>query len=274
MERQHRPAADIGRAPWEMSISEEQWNVYRCVLVEAGKIGQDFALGGAFALATHTGCLRNTKDLDIYVLPGERQRMVEVLTRCGLEDYYSRLPYDRGWIYRGACDDAIVDVIWGMPNRRAEVDEQWLARGPRLQIRGSVLSMLPAEELIWCKLYVMQRQRCDWPDVLNLLYFTAEKLDWSQAMRLEFEPPDLDRFPALRLGLEVAKAGGTAGAVMNAANEMAVAAFLAGELSFREIVPLVQSVLENHHFDPSPTLDQLLAADRWARQEASRWVCA
>ena len=102
----------------------------------------------------------------------------------------------------------------------------------------------------------------------------AEKLDWSQAMRLEFEPPDLERFPALRLGLEVAKAGGTAGAVVNAANEMAVAAFLAGELSFREIVPLVQSVLENHHFDPSPTLDQLLAADRWARQEASRWVCA
>jgi len=102
----------------------------------------------------------------------------------------------------------------------------------------------------------------------------AEKLDWSQAMCLEFEPPDLDRFPALRLGSEVARAGGTAGAVMNAANEMAVAAFLAGELAFREIVPLVQGVLENHGFDPSPTLDQLWAADRWARQEASRWVCA
>jgi 1-deoxy-D-xylulose-5-phosphate reductoisomerase len=102
----------------------------------------------------------------------------------------------------------------------------------------------------------------------------AEKLDWSQAMTLDFQPPDLERFPALRLGLEVARAGGTAGAVMNAANEAAVAAFLAGELSFREIVPLVQGVLENHHFDPSPTLDQLLAADHWARQEASRWVCA
>ncbi len=102
----------------------------------------------------------------------------------------------------------------------------------------------------------------------------AEKLDWSRAMTLEFHPPDLERFPALRLGLEVARAGGTAGAVMNAANEAAVAAFLAGELSFREIVPLVQGVLENHDFDPNPTLDQLLAADRWARQEASRWVCA
>ena len=50
--------------------------------------------------------------------------------------------------------------------------------------------------------------------------------------------------------------------------------FLAGVLGFRDIVPLVKNVLENHNFDPNPTLDQLLAADRWARQEASRWVCA
>jgi len=102
----------------------------------------------------------------------------------------------------------------------------------------------------------------------------AERLDWSRAMHLDFEPPDFQRFAALRLGLEVARAGGTAGAVLNAANETAVAAFLAGELGFREIVPLVQNVLENHDFDPNPTLDQLMAADRWARQEASRWVCA
>ncbi len=182
VDRQGRPEAEVPRAPWEMSISDEQWEIYRCVLIEAGTNGPGFALGGAFALATHTGRLRNTKDLDIYVLPAERHRMMDVLTRCGLQDYYSRLPYDRGWIYRGARDDTIVDVIWGMPNRRAEVDEQWLTRGPRLQIRGSVLSMLPAEELIWCKLYVMQRQRCDWPDVLNLLYFTAEKLDWRHLM--------------------------------------------------------------------------------------------
>lgn len=101
----------------------------------------------------------------------------------------------------------------------------------------------------------------------------AEKLDWSQAMCLEFNPPDFERFPALRLGLEVARSGGTAGAVLNAANETAVAAFLAGRLGFHKIVPLVASVLNSHHFDPNPTLDQLLLADRWARQEASRWVC-
>ena len=101
----------------------------------------------------------------------------------------------------------------------------------------------------------------------------ARKLDWSRAMSLDFEPPDYERFGALRLGLEVARAGGTAGAVLNAANETAVAAFLAGELDFSEIVPACRSVLESHEFDPNPTLEQLLKIDRWAREEALRWVC-
>jgi len=100
----------------------------------------------------------------------------------------------------------------------------------------------------------------------------AEKLDWTRALELDFEPPDFRRFSALELGLEVARAGGTAGAVLNAANETAVAAFLAGRLGFSRIVPACRSVLEHHDFDPNPTLAQLLAADGWARQEALRWV--
>jgi len=98
----------------------------------------------------------------------------------------------------------------------------------------------------------------------------AAKLDWSRAMELHFEPPDLERFGALRLGLEVAAAGGTAGAVLNGANEAAVAAFLDGRLSFCEIVPACQSILQNHNFDPNPSLEQVLEADRWARQEVLR----
>ena len=101
----------------------------------------------------------------------------------------------------------------------------------------------------------------------------AEKLDWSRAMHLDFEPPDLERFGALKLGLEVARVGGTAGAVLNAANEAAVTAFLDGALGFHEIVPACESVLENHQFDPNPTLQELLELDRWAREEVSRWVC-
>jgi 1-deoxy-D-xylulose-5-phosphate reductoisomerase len=98
----------------------------------------------------------------------------------------------------------------------------------------------------------------------------AAKLDWSRAMDLRFEPPDFERFGALRLGLEAAAAGGTAGAVLNGANEVAVAAFLDGRLGFHEIVPACRSILQNHNFNPSPSLEQVLEADRWARQEVLR----
>ena len=98
-------------------------------------------------------------------------------------------------------------------------------------------------------------------------------LDLTQSFVLEFEPPDPQRFPALSLGHEVATAGGTSGAVLNAANEAAVESFLAGELKFNEIVPACRKILENHQFDPHPSLDELLKQDRWAREEFTKWTC-
>ena len=100
----------------------------------------------------------------------------------------------------------------------------------------------------------------------------ASKLDLTEPVTLEFEPPDFDRFPALQLGYDVARDGGTAGAVLNAANEAAVAGFLAGEISFLEIVPVCRSILEQHDFDANPTLERLIQLDAWARQEVTRWV--
>jgi len=101
----------------------------------------------------------------------------------------------------------------------------------------------------------------------------AERLDFGRAFSLEFEPADPERFPALELGYECAKAGGSAGAVLNAANEGAVEAFLAGELHFTEIVPACRSVLQSHCHEAEPTLDQLIEFDRWAREEILSWVC-
>jgi 1-deoxy-D-xylulose-5-phosphate reductoisomerase len=101
----------------------------------------------------------------------------------------------------------------------------------------------------------------------------ARKMDFSGPFTLEFEPPDFDRFPALGLGLEAARAGGTAGAVLSAANEAAVEGFLAGELQFPDITSVCRAVLDHHSFDANPSLVQLEALDRWARQEVTRWVC-
>ena len=100
---------------------------------------------------------------------------------------------------------------------------------------------------------------------------SREKMDFSQPFQLDFEPPDPDRFPALELGREVARQGGTAGAVLNAANEAAVAEFLAGRLEFKNIVLACRAVLDHHEFDARPTLEQLEKIDVWARKETTRW---
>ena len=100
----------------------------------------------------------------------------------------------------------------------------------------------------------------------------ATKLDWKQAFSLDFSPPDEERFPAITLGHEVARRGGTAGAVLNAANEVAVERFLAGEIRFTDIVPACRAVLEYHDHDPSPSLDALWEWDAWARREMTRWT--
>jgi 1-deoxy-D-xylulose-5-phosphate reductoisomerase len=100
----------------------------------------------------------------------------------------------------------------------------------------------------------------------------SEPLDLPGVGRLNLHPPDLERFPALRLGYEVARSGGTAGAVLNAANEAAVHLFREGLIHYRDIARQTERVLERHEFIESPTLDQLLDADRWARNEvAGEW---
>ncbi|MEN0110296.1 MAG: 1-deoxy-D-xylulose-5-phosphate reductoisomerase [Planctomycetota bacterium] len=102
----------------------------------------------------------------------------------------------------------------------------------------------------------------------------AERIDWTKAHELRFEPADFERFPALELGFECARRGGTSGAVLNAANEAAVRSFLDGDLHFTEIVPACRSVLGEHHFESDPTLERLEELDRWARKEVQTWVCA
>ena len=96
--------------------------------------------------------------------------------------------------------------------------------------------------------------------------------DLTQVGSLDFEEPDLERFPALALGFRAAEAGGTMGAVLNAANEMAVAAFLARRIRFIDIPRVVADVMDRHELINSPSPDEIAASDHWARQEADGWI--
>jgi 1-deoxy-D-xylulose-5-phosphate reductoisomerase len=96
----------------------------------------------------------------------------------------------------------------------------------------------------------------------------VESLDILKAARLDFEAPDAARFPCLGLARAAAEAGGTAPAVLNAANEVAVEAFLQRRLSFPEIADVIERVLARHPAAPAGSLDDVLSADDWARREA------
>ncbi|AZR72379.1 1-deoxy-D-xylulose-5-phosphate reductoisomerase [Anoxybacter fermentans] len=99
-----------------------------------------------------------------------------------------------------------------------------------------------------------------------------ERLDLVKVGELTFEKPKRDLFPCLELAYQAGRRGGTLPAVMNAANEVAVAKFLNEEISFLEIPELIRRVMEKHQVIDSPDLNQILAADQWARAEIERMV--
>src|SRR5437867_1366026 len=98
---------------------------------------------------------------------------------------------------------------------------------------------------------------------------TLPPLDFSKLSKLEFFNPRYEDFPALNLARRAGEAGGTLPAVLNAANEAAVEAFVNGRINFPQISDLVRRTMERHQVVSHPTLEQILAADAWARREAA-----
>jgi hypothetical protein len=164
-------------------MSDEQWRLYRRVMSACNKAGLPFAVGGGLAVGVYTGLWRETKDIDFYVLPKHREKIKQILTENGLIDYFDQLPYDRAWIYRSVRDAVIVDVIWAMANHKTDIDDRWVMGGPEVTMRGETFRIVPPEEMIWAKLYVLQKDRCDWPDVSNMIHMQRDRLDWGHLLQ-------------------------------------------------------------------------------------------
>lgn len=128
-------------------------------------------------------------------------------------------------------------------------------------VDGSVIAQLGIPEMSIPISYILA-----YPERLQLDYLP--RLDLVRAGRLEFQAPDFEAFPCLALAYRALRAKGTAPAVLNAANEVAVEAFLQGQISYLDIPRIVETVLERHTVRESPSLDDLLASDSWAREEA------
>jgi 1-deoxy-D-xylulose-5-phosphate reductoisomerase len=129
---------------------------------------------------------------------------------------------------------------------------------------GSTLAQLSYSNMCFPIQYAVT-----WPDrVPN----TLPPLDFSKLSKLEFSTPRYDDFPALNLARRAGETGGTLPAVMNAANEIAVAAFLGHKVRFPEIWRIVEQVMDRHTPVAHPNLDAILTADQWARAQAQGCV--
>jgi 1-deoxy-D-xylulose-5-phosphate reductoisomerase len=162
----------------------------------------------------------------------------------------------------------VIEARWLFGLRRDQIDvvvhPQSIVHSLVEYVDGSVLGQLSPPDMRLPIQYALTYPE-RWPG-------QSPRLSLESRLRLDFEPVDEERFPALQLGFQVAERGGTCGAVLNAANESAVQRFLEGDLKFTDIPRACRAVLESHTYEATPTLDRLMELDRWAREESFRWT--
>jgi 1-deoxy-D-xylulose-5-phosphate reductoisomerase len=158
--------------------------------------------------------------------------------------------------------------LFALPSERIEVlvHPQSVIHGMVCYADGSVLAQLGSPDM-----RIPIAHALAWPQRIAT---GAPRLDLAAIARLDFDAPDETRFPALRLAREALVAGAGAPAVLNAANEIAVAAFLARQIGFLDIAGIVETVLQQYGAPPLPDLEAVLALDRAARATASQLATA
>lgn len=141
-------------------------------------------VGGAFAVHHYTNWWRNTHDIDVYMTRHDVAGAAEALSSVGFTDIGEQAPGDRQWIYHSGKRGLIFDVIWRFANLANYITPGWFERAPTGEFLGMQLAFLPLEELVWIKVFVINRHRCDWPDVMRLVQAQCRNLDWERLMGL------------------------------------------------------------------------------------------
>jgi 1-deoxy-D-xylulose-5-phosphate reductoisomerase len=157
-------------------------------------------------------------------------------------------------------------LLFGLPESQVEVvvHPQSLVHSLVEYVDGSLLAQLGAPDM-----RTPIAQALAWPERVAS---GVQSLDMTQIGRLDFEPPDHVRFPGLGLARTAARAGGTAPAVLNAANEVAVQAFLDQRLNFTGIATVIDQVLQRFESSPVRALGDVLDADAAARRLAGALI--
>jgi hypothetical protein len=145
------------------------------VLIDAGV---PFLVGGAYSFERYTGIARHTKDFDIFVRRRDCLRTLETLATSGC---MTDLTFEH-WLGKAFRGEDFIDVIFSSGNGIATVDERWFEHAVEETVLGIPVKLCPAEESIWSKSFIMERERFDGADVAHLLRAAGPRMDWARLL--------------------------------------------------------------------------------------------
>jgi hypothetical protein len=157
---------------------QEERDAHRTALVILQEQGLEPMVGGAYALCTHTGIWRDTKDLDLFLRKDRIEGALEALKSAGYRTEFT----DRLWLAKAFQGPYFIDLIFSSGNGIAIVDEQWQRRALTCEVLERDALVVPAEEMIWSKSFIQERERFDGADIHHLLRCKGAKLDWEHLL--------------------------------------------------------------------------------------------
>jgi hypothetical protein len=160
-------------------IPDVERAIYRRALEAVNAAGIPYVVAGAYAIYEHTGIYRKTKDLDLFFEPSSVVPAARALREAG---FVTRLE-DPHWLAKATVGDHFVDLIYGMGNGVARIDEGWIQHSRPGILAATPVRIAPPEELIWHRLFIGERHRHDMSDVVHLILCLGETLDWDRLVR-------------------------------------------------------------------------------------------
>src|SRR5512140_3451369 len=155
-------------------LEDEARDFYRAALGELDRNNVGYLVGGAYAFARYTGIERHTKDFDIFIRREDFGRAAEVLSNAG---YQAELTFPH-WLGKAFQADDFIDLIFSAGNGVASVDDSWFEHAVPGRVLEMDVKLIPAEEMIWSKGLIMERERFDGADVAHVIHAVGPKLDW------------------------------------------------------------------------------------------------
>jgi hypothetical protein len=149
---------------------------YRRTLHVLSDASVPFLVGGSHAFLEYTGIVRNTKDFDLFLRRTDLDRAMEALRSAG---YRTELSFPH-WLAKAWQHDDFIDLVFSSGNGVCAVDDGWFDHAVETQVLGMPVKIVPAEELVWQKAFVMERERFDGADIMHIMRSRAESLDWDR----------------------------------------------------------------------------------------------